>query len=298
MKRFLPLLIIFLVIAAVPSALAAEEIKVGTYLLNIGKYDISTGSYTADFYLWFRWNGTYSPENFEFMNGRANKITKLIDEPGYKFYRVEAQLYTDSQLQNYPVDKHDLMISIEDQVLTTNDIVYVVDREESGVSPKLRVLGWNILGSDISVSRTNYENWDESYSTYTHRLTIARPESTLFKTIIPIIFIALTAWICFFIPSRKLGEKLALGGTALLSAVAFHIYITSSLPAVGYLTLADKFIMALYSMLVTVLAGIIIVEKNLNSKKTGLAEKQNRSFKIISLIVPVFVFLMLLLLLY
>jgi hypothetical protein len=271
-----------------------QKVVIGTYIINIGKYDISTGSYTADFYLWFKWNGTISPEKFEFMNGRANKITTLIDQPGYKFYRVEAQFYTNSQLRNYPIDHHDLFISIEDQVLTTKDMIYVPDYSESDINPNLSIIGWEIIHSNISVSTDYYKNWDESYSNYVHKITISRPVSTMLKTLIPIIFIALTAWLCFFIPLHKFGEKLALGGTSLLSAVAFHIYITSSLPAVGYLTLADKLIIALYAMLVTILIGMIKVENYVNNKKIDQAQRRKEIYKIISLIIPIIALSMLL----
>ena len=47
------LLTIFITLSLIPFTLAEQdkEVKVGLYLLNLGKYEIATGSFTADFYL-------------------------------------------------------------------------------------------------------------------------------------------------------------------------------------------------------------------------------------------------------
>jgi len=90
MKKLIFLLAFILLLT--PLVAAQEEVQVGLYLLNLGKFDISTGSFTADFYLSMECENECSPENFEFMNGRASTIEKIIDDPNLKFYRIQANL--------------------------------------------------------------------------------------------------------------------------------------------------------------------------------------------------------------
>ena len=77
MKKILFLFALFILL--IPLVSAQEEVQVGLYILNLGKFDIATGSFTADFYLSLKCEANCSPENFEFMNGRASSFEKIID---------------------------------------------------------------------------------------------------------------------------------------------------------------------------------------------------------------------------
>ena len=96
-------------------------VSMGVYIVNIGRFDVGTGSFTADFYLWFSWKGNWSlegdasgkafPERFELMNGKIDKITLLDSsrnlQGGYNYllYRIQASLTNPVNLQNYPLDQ-------------------------------------------------------------------------------------------------------------------------------------------------------------------------------------------------
>ncbi|MCZ7362248.1 MAG: hypothetical protein O8C58_02750, partial [Candidatus Methanoperedens sp.] len=77
--------------------------ETGIYVISLGNYEFNKGTYTMDFYLWFRWNASsnLTTAKFEFMNGRANSKELISDEtdPGTNnremWYRVQASLYSD-----------------------------------------------------------------------------------------------------------------------------------------------------------------------------------------------------------
>ncbi len=46
-----------------------ERVDVGVYLVDISNVDQTKCTYTANFYIWFRWRGKVDPRNFEIMNG-------------------------------------------------------------------------------------------------------------------------------------------------------------------------------------------------------------------------------------
>ena len=46
--------------------ISAQKVDVGLYVLNLGKFDVATGSFTADFYLSMKCDSYCSPDSFEF----------------------------------------------------------------------------------------------------------------------------------------------------------------------------------------------------------------------------------------
>ncbi len=289
-KLLITILITFLLL---PTIALADDIKVGTYILNVGEYNTEVASYVIDFYLWFKWDGDVSPEQFEFMNGRARHIDLMIDEPGYKFYRIEAELYENTNLRDYPLDKQVLSIRIEDKIKTIEELNYVPDHEELGISPELSIMTWRIIEDNAYVKNVEYPNWDETYSRYIHEVKIERPWTSIIRILIPVIFIAITGWLCFFFPLHKMGEKLALIGTALLSAVVIHLFMVESIPAVGYMTLADKIAMSLYTLLVFTIIGIVLTEVHIEKKTHKQSQKTNKKCAILSIIAAIVMFIIL-----
>ncbi len=57
----------------------------------------------------------------------------------------------------------------------------------------------------------------------------------------------------------KLVPRLTLATSAIISSVLFHLNMTSSLPPLGYLTLADKFMVINYVALVAALISSILI---------------------------------------
>ena len=76
----------------------------------------------------------------------------MIEEPGYLFYRVRGDFHKNADLRNYPLDKQTIEIKIEDGVLTTEDMVYVLDEEASGIDDEVEILGWDLVGEENRVT--------------------------------------------------------------------------------------------------------------------------------------------------
>ena len=295
MRRLLA--IIFMLMLLMPGIALAQpsEVEVGTYVLNIGKYDLEHGSYTIDFYLWF-WSNDVLPEDldFEFMNGRAKTIDQTADDPDYRFYRIEAEMYENGDLRNYPSDVQQITIKLEDKGLNSKDLVFVPNKNESGISPEIVMPGWDIVGDEIIAKNVTYKIWGEEYSRYIHAVKISRVKSSFYEILIPLICIVIIGWLCFFLPLDDLGERLFITGSSLIAAVAFHIYVTSSIPATGYLTMADKMILSAYSMIVFMLIGFTVTDFYKKRKRSlKMALEVNTIFRITALVIPFAIFMLL-----
>jgi len=266
-----------LILICIPLVAAQDQVEVGLYVLNLGKFDIATGSFTADFYLSMKCETECSPENFEFMNGRAASVEKIIDEPNEKFYRIQANLNSPIDLRSFPFDAQRMQIILEDKAKTTEDLVYITNLQESGIDPSIVFTGWNMDGWSANVSQHDYSVYNETYSQYVFSIDISRIVLNAFlKTFLPVIFIMLVVVFSFLIDPDKVSTRLTMAGSSLVASVMFHVSISNQIPPVGYLTFADKFMMVTYMVLLfSFIINVAMLELQ-ERKKTEVVDRLHR----------------------
>lgn len=237
------------------------QVRVGVYVLNLGRFDLASGSYTVDFYLSLRSDRPVPMDEFEFMNGRAATVDRLIDTPTEKFFRIQANLSQNLDLRRYPFDEHLLTIEIEDKRRTVDDLVYVVDKDLSGLDPGVIVVGWKLVGWEAQVTSHEYEVYGESFSRFAFGLRIQRVFlNAVIKSFLPIACMVLVGFLSLLLAPDKVTTRLTLNISTLLGAVMFHVNLTNSIPPVGYLTLADRVMIATYvNLFLILLSGVAIL---------------------------------------
>lgn len=241
--------------AAPPAAPRAPTvIRVGVYLLNVGKLDIGAGTYAMDLYVSFRCDSDCNPGNFDILNGRVT-AEKNDDDPRFKVYRLRGELMSQFDLRWFPFDAHRLSISIEDRLLQDTQLVYEPDLPMTGIHPSAVVVGWQLDPNwQVRVDRDSYAVYGQSYSRITFSIGAHRPRLSAFlKNLTPALIIALSGFLALLMGADKATPRLTLTTSSLVGAVLFHINMTSSMPPIGYLTFADRFMLINYIGLVTVL---------------------------------------------
>lgn len=272
--------ILFLILL-VPSSTSyayAEEVKAGIWLVNVDRFDTSTGSYNVDFYIWFRWDASGEsdkPINFEFTNGRTASIDIIRQSDGYYEARVRGTFIKKLDFTNYPFDEHTLTIEVEDKVKSIDDLIFVVDDKASGVDEGLSIPGWYMKSWSIGVGEHRYP--DATYSRLIFSFTLARYTlSTVLKSVLPITVISTIASLTFFIAPKNFAQRIGIGVTTLLAGVAAHLNLTSQLPQIGYLTFADKIMIIAYSIFLHGLITTTLVIRALDKEKGEYANYINR----------------------
>jgi hypothetical protein len=276
------------------------QVGVGLYLISFGNYDENKGSYTMDFYIWFQFptNGTpdgFSIDNFEFMNGRAGSrsiISSTDDGTTTEiWYRVQADLYSTPKFKMYPFDSQKLKLEIEDAGMTTKDLVYYPLKENKIIDPDLSISGWDISGSSWKATTHKYD-WGEEYSRMVFTIDVSRPPtSTAVKTLLPPVIFCIVSGLSFFFPSTRMGEKVGLSTSMLITAVMFHISQTSNLPPLGSLIMIDKIMMATYAFLtISLVATSLVVINEDVWKKPKLTMKVNILGGIMAAVMPFILF--------
>jgi hypothetical protein len=242
-----------LLAALLPLAAHADEdkgpvnVKVGVYVLNVGKFDLLTGTYTIDFYLDLTSDSDMGDARFEFVNGRAATMDKLIDTPTERFFRIQANLQTNVDMHRFPWDEHELPIIIEPANRGKKELVYQVNERQSGIDPAVSFVGWNLKGGAAAVRDHAYAVYGEDFSQFVYSIKISRLMlMSSLKTFLPVICFLLISLISLLVAIEKLDARVSLNTAMLIAAVMFHMSVASQLPPAGYLTVADKVMVATY----------------------------------------------------
>jgi len=287
------------VLALALSAAGAEaaetpprQIVVGTYVNHVYGIDIKNSSFTIDFYVWFRWEGDdLKPlDTFELVNGRivskTSLLKKKIGAQNYVCARVLATITKFWDLRRFPLDNHTLALEIEDAD-DDRAIVYVQDRENTGLSPDLQVPGWIVKKSGAQVVRhvyhTNYGDTslppyrESAYSRYMFSIDVARPGYGRFLKVFFGLFISvLVSWCGFFVRPKESSPRVSLGVGATFAAAAVSVAINNSLPDTNSVTTADKLIMLTLGIIVASVAETITVLTLFAREKVTLQQKLDR----------------------
>lgn len=255
-----------------------KKVYVSLYVLNLGKFDIATGSFTADFYLSLKCEDECPKQEFEFMNGRSSSLEKIIDEPNEKFYRIQANLNSPIDLRRFPFDKQKMQIIIEDKKSTIDKLVYVADLRQSGVDDSVVFTGWNIEEWEAEVKEHRYDVYNETYSQYVFSIPISRiMVNSIIKTFLPITFIILVMLSSFVLDPDKITTRLGMVGSALVASVMFHVSLANQIPPVQYLTFADKFMVLTYFVLLLSFGLNVFLLEMLERKQNEKVDKFHRA---------------------
>ncbi|MCI5166352.1 MAG: amino acid ABC transporter substrate-binding protein, partial [Candidatus Electrothrix sp. GM3_4] len=105
----------------------------GVDINAIRNIDLKQGSFTADFYLWFRFQGVFDDTAVTFINARhpvtlgKPVMEATSDNITVRAYRVIADLKTDIKEATYPLDRQTLRISFQYDKKTRKELIYIPD---------------------------------------------------------------------------------------------------------------------------------------------------------------------------
>ena len=247
------------------SELAGKEVvKVGVYILSVGNLDTTTSRYTVDFFLNFICETeNCDPSGFDLINAGAGPEvedqTDASDLGKAFYYRVRATMRTNLDLRDFPFDEHVLEIEIEDKNKTDGEYIYIVDPTQSGIDSSVYVSGWNLEPSITGEANSHYYDvYDEAYSRARFYISIGHPWfSSFMKGLFAAIVIVGVGMLSFLMNPTEAKDRIALTSGTLASAIFYHMTLTSSIPPVGYLTYADRFMILQYIFITSAL-GVAI----------------------------------------
>lgn len=274
-------------------------VYVGYYVNKVNTHNNGNArSFYTDFYVWFRWPGKLGEKlPVEYMNSlfkpeitdETSPEQKCSVQKGeqyfpcndvdntelprwhYKVMRVRGDFMYDLDLKTYPFDSQKLNVELEMSQHLYEQAYFTADNS-SHIPDRLKVSGWMKGQSSITTEAIAYdtnfgilehqENKTLYYARSTLSLDVTRdPLPYILKTLAPLFIIIFTGSLAFFLLPSNGGTRLSLTTGALLTAIALHITVSSSLPNVGLLTIMDRCFINGYLHICAATVETIIVGK-------------------------------------
>jgi hypothetical protein len=268
------------------------HVQAGVWIIDIQKIDLSASTYRLDFYLWFNFDPSKINANdvgqFEFINGQPN-IKQIDANDSYIEYRVTGDFVKTFDFTNYPFESHTLYIELEHENLDDSHLVYDID-SASFIEPTAGVSGWDIGSLQTQVITHSYG--DQSFSRPEFDVILSRPlVSGIIKDVLPLAVITGISLLAFAMAAEDYNNKMALGITTLLSATAFHLSLLSGIPPTGYLTFADRMMIAVYILFLFNIGSAVylmtLARKNKKEQATAFNKKAQKILPILIVVLAI-----------
>lgn len=271
----------------------------GIDITRLSQLDQKRSRFAADFYLWFRYAEDADLENITFPGAKALLTGQPLFDPErpieagmtndglkYRLYRVRGQFRAGFDLRDYPFDRQQLSITLQNNQAPSNRLMYVIDTFGLRLSaadavsqdinfeiPRL----WNFQGLQYvreTFRTTSTEGNPQLFETDNRvdysglRATVTlqrRPLIFLVKNLLPLILLTLVPLTTLFFPKRLSKERPPVAVSALISGTVLLVGVYRQLPEIGY-TVAIEYVfyiffgLSLFAILVGILSNRMVVE--------------------------------------
>lgn len=248
--------------------------------MDINKLNrIDKTSFTADFYVWFRYSGGDEPTEIQFPDAVTNSVNptapvfdgkapikaQVVNGLNYRLYRVRGEFRNAFDFRDYPFDSQKLNLRFDNPNLSTERLVYAIDTvglklprtKDAERKPFQGLQLWNFKDityfQDSSRSTSTQgdpdlvqSNAQIEYPGLSIRMTFQRKTLVfLSKNVLPLILLSLLTYCCLFFPYTMFVPRTMAPASALLSGIVLLLSFNNQLPEVGY-TVAMEYVFYVY----------------------------------------------------
>jgi len=267
----------------------------GIDLNGITNLDQKTSSYTADFYLWFRYQGDIDASNIEFTNYSVERLDsgeklelsepieiKTVNGVTYELYRMKGDFKEQFVFDDYPFDSQKISVRFRHGNQQRENLIYVVDVvglehiSSQAILQRLKeseafatITDWELESAQIfqdivkdnsTLGKKELLNTDASleYSRFNFVVTIQRNFGSFsIKNLLPLFFFVLVSYLLLFLPFESITVEAVSG--VLLAVVFFHLSLLEALPdGVGYVVALDYAFYVIYGLIVLQMVMVVV----------------------------------------
>jgi hypothetical protein len=189
-----------------PGIALAAEARIGAYVTGLRDINIRENSFNADIWLW-----AISPpeagsplKTMEFTNAKQVKLAfesaQPVDGKVWHQVKVSGSFHQRWDLHQYPFDKQQLRINIEEALADEDALTYAVDSENSSINQLMKVAGWAVVDFKISGGPVSHQSTfgdprlkpgaNSKYAGLTLEITLARQEVISFLLLTMPVYVA------------------------------------------------------------------------------------------------------------
>lgn len=173
--------------------------------------------------------------------------------------RFGAILDAEFDLRRFPFDTQTLDIELQSFIWDQDQVIFVGNEKQTGFDRDFTTLEWSVTSAEgITGVRSEIRD-DREFSSYTLRLRARRLTGHyLLRFTIPLLCIMVVTWFAFWEPAQ---DRFRVGFLALLTVVATHTVVSTSLPRLNYPTLADIALLVCYFVATALIIVSVVVQR-------------------------------------
>jgi hypothetical protein len=291
--------IILLFISQNSQAKEPDKILLGVYVNSIHMIDLKEGTADVDMYMWTRSKTKKDYfDSLEIMNGTIKQIRnvhkKVVDGEFYAIGRFRMETLQNYKLKNFPLDDQFIKIAIENSTGDYDDIEFVPDLKDSGISEVVDIPGWDPMNLKITERKKIYDSnfGDPEFGLNDETSMVSRIDVEVlidqtgagyFLKLFGTVFLsAFIGFLAFYISAEDIEPKFSLGVGGIFSVVASNFVLSSMLPETPQMTLAE------FLLLFTMGTILLSIVETIYSRHLWVSGKQAKS-KLVDLYVGIFV---------
>jgi hypothetical protein len=264
------------------------EVAIGVAFDGLYNVDEKNGTWDADYFLYEAWVPTpgFLPQT-EVVNEisrQSSQFDETLIHNGrcVRSRRIHSTLHTRYELKRFPFDEQMLVLDLGDAEYDATDLSYnpkPLHLELDG-DARDELTAWNVAGEPIwAISQHSFSPRPDS-PVYPHAIITVPVRRMvgfyLTRFFLPLFLIVAVALTVFWIHPEDLGSQISIGVTCLLAVIAFQFAQSASLPAVAYLTFADRVYAICYFAIALALVESIWVNTMVRRGQHDRAEKLDR----------------------
>jgi hypothetical protein len=285
----------------------ADVVQVRFGLLDIAQVDDRQQRFTIDAFVEVRWRDLRlafdSTDASELRTVSAGEIwtprllivnsrglqpllpdVATVDAAGYVILRqrLAGPLATDLVLQDFPFDTQELMIDIVSYQYSPQELVFSDDSEIIAKVDTFRSKGWSfeVLEPHFSVYRLAEDGTGTSLLRYAVRAE--RKSGFYVLTLaLPMTLILFLAWMVHWLPPTVIPSRIGMSSATVFSLIALGVSFRLTLPAIDYLTRADRFVVFTTVLVAISLAVTILTTSWADGERLEQAKRLSRRMRVL-----------------
>lgn len=280
----------------------------GVDINQISRVDTSKGTFTADFYLWFRYAGGNAVRDIDH-NSATDKSpydpkTPLLEQQvnglHYVLYRVRGDFRASYDFHDYPFDSQSLVLRLSNPRMSQDQTIYAIDsfglrlfnRRGEDVSQLRPLSNWNFTGvryeSDTLGSESTrgqpgafHGNYETQFSGFNSVVGIKRKTFVfLIKNLLPLLLLVLVVYVTLFFPVSLTKERLTIAISAMLASAVLLMALNNQLTDVGYTTAIEYGFYAFFGLCIYCVIAGLMMERFHQKKKADVAGRFDLAVRI------------------
>lgn len=173
--------------------------------------------------------------------------------------RFTREFAANLDLRRFPYDAQELVVDIASMLYGPDDVRFAASAAGTEILAGARIPGWKVSQLESSVPEQPIITKTSSHSSLSYAVHVERESGYYFwRLVFPLMMITLMAWSVFWLEPSQLGPQMTVATGAIFSLMAFLVSQGQILPAVSYISIADRLIVACVVLVFTAFGEAVL----------------------------------------